>query len=47
MRKLILQHTTPANRSVFHDLGFDEATELDRNSAPDGIAATVLERNER
>ena len=25
MRKRKIQHTTPANRSVFYDLGFDEA----------------------
>jgi predicted XRE-type DNA-binding protein len=25
MRKRNIQHTTQANRSVFHDLGFDEA----------------------
>jgi predicted XRE-type DNA-binding protein len=25
MRKRNIQHTTPANRSVFYDLGFDEA----------------------
>jgi predicted XRE-type DNA-binding protein len=25
MRRRNIQHTTPANRSVFHDLGFDEA----------------------
>jgi predicted XRE-type DNA-binding protein len=25
MRKRNIQHTTPANRSVFRDLGFDEA----------------------
>ena len=25
MRKRAIRHTTPANRSVFHDLGVDEA----------------------
>ena len=25
MRKKVIRHTTPANRSVFRDLGFDDA----------------------